>query len=364
MYTFLVSGDSDTGDLWRLCEALCAILHFMPPENLPTEAVFREDVLSSQKHTKIVLTAVLTAFILGGVFLYSSLSGSGDGQPVSVPSGNLYLGLAPAGSNNPSIHRYDLVSSKISPVSLITPNANSTSISPSGNLLAFVGWKEGDLSHIFIMDLLKNVSYQLTSDNPLFPRGPRWSPDDRLIAFTASRSKAPDFRDLDSWGAYVSNLRGETTLIASGAYPEWLTENRGLFLRSDGVYAFDLQSKKIGLVLPMVNSKAAFNMRLAVSPDKTKLAWSAPSIGKVYVYGIKSPEPLSLEKILEIDSHSFWVIFSPDSKYLATQEVDWDKIYSDDPKPRIVILGDGGERVRQIDLPGYNQQAMFLSDWR
>ena len=118
----------------------------------------------------------------------------------------------------------------------------------------------------------------------------------------------------------------------------------------------------------MLNSKAAFNMRLAVSPDKTKLAWSAPSIGKVYVYAIRSLESsfdtLSLEKTLEINSHSFWVVFSPNSNYLATQEVDWDKIYTDDPKPRIVIFNTEGERVRQIDLPGYNQQTMFLSEWK
>ena len=343
---------------------VCAILIPMPPENLPTETFSPTEDLSSPKHTKIILTSVVGILVLGGVVLYSSLLGPANQQSASAPSGNIYLGLAPAGSDNPSIYRYDFSSSKISPVNLIVPNANSVSISPSGNLLAFAGWKEDNISHIFVADLLKNVSYQVTSDAPYLSRGPRWSPDDKLVAFTASPNGAPDFRDLNSWGTYVSNLRGETTLIAPGAYPEWLTENRGLFLRSEGVYAFDLESKKIGLVLPMVGSQAAFNMRLAVSPDKTKLAWSAPSIGKVYVYNIKSLEPLSLEKSLEIDTHSFWVVFSPDSKYLATQEVDWDKIYSDDPKPRIVVFSGNGDRIKQIDLPGYNQQAMFLSEWR
>ncbi|MEK7505770.1 MAG: hypothetical protein AAB597_02660 [Patescibacteria group bacterium] len=343
----------------------------MSPENLPidTGAEPAQAVDSfSTRHTKIILSAVLLILLIGVGTLYSNLKNISGVQAPAAPSGNIYLGLAPGNSSNPSIYAYDLARGNLSPVSLITPNANSVSISSDGNLLSFVGWKEDNISHVFVLDIFKNTSYQVTSDSPKLPRAPRWSPDNRQVAFTASTAQTPDFRDLDSWGAYVSSLRGETIFIAPGAYPEWLTEERGLFLRSDGVYTFDLKSKKIGLVLPMLNSKAAFNMRLAVSPDKTKLAWSAPSIGKVYVYAIRSLESsfdtLSLEKTLEINSHSFWVVFSPNSNYLATQEVDWDKIYTDDPKPRIVIFNTEGERVRQIDLPGYNQQTMFLSEWK
>ena len=277
-------------------------------------------------------------------------------------SGTLYLGLAESGSFTSRLYQYNIKSKQLEALQEPTFGANSASVAPRGEELVFVGWEETKNAQLYIIDKTTGGFDQLTTDALRRKRTPQWSPDASRVAFTATESDSPD--GVKDWGVYVSDLDGKVMKIAPGMYPLWLSPNRGLYLGEDGVYAFDIQNKAIGKVLPLEGGTATQSMRVAISPDLKHFAWSVPGRGIIYVYDITSLDPLVLEKSKEITSSSFWVVFSPNGKYLAAKEVDWDTLETA-PNPGIVAFGlKDNSRTELLDLSAYNQQAMFLSDWR
>lgn len=279
-----------------------------------------------------------------------------------APSGTLYLGLAEQNSFIPKLHAYDIKTKTLSPLNEQTFGANTLSFAPDGEKFVFSGWKETGNSQLYVINESAGYEKQLTTDALKRKRTPKWSPDGFSIAFTATESDSPE--GVKDWGVYVSDLDGRVIRVAPGMYPLWLSETRGLFLGTDGIYAFDVSQKALGKVIRLTGGNTTENMRIAISPDLKHFAWSIPDKGTIYIYDVASLDPLVFEKSKEIASNSFWVVFSPNSKYLAAQEVEWGTLETA-PNPRIVAFNlKDDSRTELLNLSAYNQQAMFLSDWR
>ena len=340
----------------------------MPPQNLPGETPTQpaptfqgSNVVPpvSAGHPFLPLLIVLIVLIVGGAFFFFRFPLFVD-QPQG--QGSLYLGLAPINSSKVQLYTYDLGSKELVPVQTGTDSANSVGFSNDGALRAFVGWQDVGNSQVYVSSLATNTLYLLTKDSLSYKRLPRWSPDDQRIAFTATTIASP--ATLADWSGYVVDREGITHRISSGAYPDWLTDNEGVILRTDGLYLFNLAEKHVVRVIPTISGDARFNMRIAVSPDKKRLAWSMPDNGSIQLYDITSLTPVTLENAGVLESHSFWVEFSPDSSKLAAQEVEWNALNTN-PRPRIVIFDlESKQKETVLDLSSYNQQYMFLSEWK
>ena len=334
----------------------------MPPQDLPGSVPVQITPPSppqSEGHPFLPLLVVFIVLVVGGSFFYFRFPAF---LTTTQGEGTLYLGLAPQGSTDTNLYSYDLDTKQLAPIPTQLAGANTITFSPDGKLSAFVGWQEDSDSQVYVSSLETGNLYQLTRDNLFYKRLPQWSPDGEHVAFTATDNLAAG-TSLEDWGAYTVDMQGYTYKIASGAYPVWLSAELGLILRTDGVYLFNLAEKNVVKIIS-VNGEAQFNMRLAVSPDKKTLAWSTPGGGKIHLYTIKSLTPVSIEEVATLDTHGFWIAFSPDSTKLAVQEVDWETLTTR-PNPRISIfdLSVGGSK-KVLDLSQYNQQYMFLSDWR
>jgi hypothetical protein len=78
---------------------------------------------------------------------------------------------------------------------------------------------------------------------------------------------------------------------------------------------------------------------------------------------VSSWETLLAEIKNEIQIHAFWPVFSPDSQYLALEEVDWED-GSNPSNQRLVAFNLGTlEKTTLYDLTEYAQDAMYVTDW-
>ena len=232
------------------------------------------------------------------------------------------------------------------------------------NEFAFVARDLDGDSQVFTADLSSYGVKQITSSDTELKLLPEWSPDGNMIAFSVGGTRpGADSSVPEDWKVYITDLDGREFFISNGIYPKW-SPNGGyvLFMKNDGLYVHDINRREGGNKVWNTDDGLMYTgMKLDVSPDGKMIALSNVDKGKVVLIEVLSWYPFGLEMKEEISSYSFWPTFSSDSSYLAIQEVDGLNLLN----PRLVVYDlDTLEREVVLNLRGYIQEAMFISDWQ
>lgn len=157
--------------------------------------------------------------------------------------------------------------------------------------------------------------------------------------------------------------------MANGLSPRWISDSQFVYLTSKGLRLHDVAKGSDSVINQIVDKKGAIvemlpNMMMNVSDDGTQIALSNPEQYTIYLY---KKEGERFVKNTEFAGFGFWPTFSPDGKILAVQTVrDLEKLKTD-PSPMIEfwdIETKEPELIpKQIDLSGYLNDILFITDW-
>ncbi|MDD2753092.1 MAG: hypothetical protein PHT44_00540 [Candidatus Portnoybacteria bacterium] len=312
---------------------------------------------------------IVAAFVYFAFFLYKERS-----APETPLSGFLTLTLRPRVENaTTSVYFYNLKDKKFT----FLNDKNSLNINahglPSGDAVtsssffAAAGTPDENVFQLYQVDMKNNfMKKQITSSRTFLKRHPELSPDGQKIAFMAKQKldNNATSTSMDDWSVYVTDLNGNEKLLGPGAYPQWSPDSRKLlFLRSEGLYLYNLEKEIGAKVWGMADGRAVLRMNIDVSRDGSHLAWSVPNNHQVILAKISSWEPFNLGEQKTIDEvFAFWPVFSPKGEYLAAITGDEEGIGV--AKPWVTIYNtETLESQKVLDLNYFSVNAMTLTDW-
>lgn len=220
---------------------------------------------------------------------------------------------------------------------------------------------------LFLLDSVDPfISEQITNSPTVAKMNPEWSHDGKRVVFMGQdegENSFPPLEGPETWSIFVTDLDGNEQKVAEGAYPQWGPNDRYLvFLKEAGIAVIDLETSEERLVMPSPAGPLKWNSKIDLSETGDKIAISYPEVGKVDVYNVSWTEKMpTMSFASAYDESAYWVVFSPDSKYLAIQAVN-----SVDPQgtSRIMVYEVAtGAYLKLFDLSGYVQTSTFLTDW-
>lgn len=204
-------------------------------------------------------------------------------------------------------------------------------------------------------DFVVDAGMRVTNDSSLVKTEPALSPNGKRLAY-ATRTRVHE----DGSVAYRIRIVGSPRLEISGTHPAWLDNDHLLYLAPQGVAVYSLLDKTDTVVLPTPGNP---NIKLALSPDRRHLAIADPDAKSVYLMTLKTLEHLeaNLSPELTIPTIGYWVVFSPDSRYLAVQSYDTG---AQAPSMMFFEVGTGAVASPPITLRGINNDRLFVTAWK
>ena len=342
------------------------------------------------RRTKQALYWILGVFFIlliaiGGVYVYQKYFLGVDLGPEAFVDlkGDVYLTLASVEGNTnggyADVYTFDIENEEFGRTAEDGFVKVTSALSPSGKRLAYAaspydpekaeGAPFSELLQLYVRNFDTGTVEKITNATTSAVRMPRWSPDGNLIAFTSIENYA-DAADNDpnKWLVHVTDLEGNIETIGVGTYPLWSPDGENiLFVRSEGLYLYNVQHKTEHLALPLDEELTTF-MKFGLSSDGSLLAWSYPQGGTLTVFRISSWEPFSViieDEIWTGVSPAYWPVFSSNNRYLIFQEVDWDSQTGEFSNLRLTAYDrEIKSRKTLADLTQYRFDASFINDWR
>jgi hypothetical protein len=146
-----------------------------------------------------------------------------------------------------------------------------------------------------------------------------------------------------------------TDLRVPGMFPQWIGDNRFYYLASDGIHLYDIARTTSTLIVPIETRP---NFKLAISHDHSILAFSNPDSRRIFLYSIKG-NGLQLAPLDTMTMSGFWMVFSPDDKFMAVQTTD----ANDAPLITIVETSHFQQVGSSIPLPALLNERLFVTSW-
>lgn len=251
----------------------------------------------------------------------------------------------------------------------LSPDKSMSVYASSPVLTSLDGWYLGTSSQIVTYDV-QNETERVLTDTPTYKSNPEWSSDGKTIAYMATdyESAVEESADVETWKIYTVDTRtGAESYITDGAYPQWFPDNTHvLVLRNDGLHIYNTKTQT-GVNIseaPLHTGTAQTNMKIDLSRDGSKIAWTLPDEGRALLITLTTPENPSAVVQKEISAHAFWPVLSENSRHLILHEVDWDTLETD-PNPRLVLYDlETDEQEKILDFPGIRPGSIAVTDWR
>ncbi len=161
----------------------------------------------------------------------------------------------------------------------------------------------------------------LTNSSDLIKQTPEISDDGSAVLYVSTNSQnIPGTGDpgISGYSLHLVKISATTTtdsVLTIGIQPRWITNTIFCYIATDGIRLWDTVHSQSLLVLPVTGQS---DFKLSVSPNHKILAFSFPDANKVLIYDLASDGTFSGHPG-SIPIMGFWVVFSPDSKFMAIQ---------------------------------------------
>ncbi len=151
-------------------------------------------------------------------------------QPAWSPDGQKLVFTSPCTADldiyeNSSLYIMDLQNDVITPLPSVPGGDFDPSWSSVGDKIAFATLRDGNKSHIYVLDLELGANPARVSPIITYDRSPSWSPDDRKIAFVSSRDgfqqiwlMNPDGSDATEFSLSSTDATDEPTWSPDGKF--------------------------------------------------------------------------------------------------------------------------------------------------
>ena len=165
----------------------------------------------------------------------------------------------------------------------------------------------------------------------------------------------------ETWAIVRLDAAGAASVVR-GSYPKWIDTHRFVFMKDDGLYTYSFETKKSQL-LRKNNGVGHTNEMYDISPDGKFVAWSAPDIGQLYIF-TADWQSNALKEYGSVAVHGFWPVFSPDSRAVSIEAVDWQALNTA-PNARVEAYQLSTLRkIGSVSVSNFDQNRLFVTDWQ
>jgi len=346
------------------------------PESIPPKSQF-------PFRTAVTVLIVLIALGVAGLLAYRASqteeSSTPSGTSVSGVLGEstIYLSLRP--SDNEDIrasvsYTFNVGTGELEQIGSSQSLNAQPHISADGNTVLYVGKsiKDEDLAptitQLYTVSLETRERKQLTISETHLKRFPRWSPDETQIAFMAQPEHRQDDQQAlpaDAFSIYLTDLDGNETLLTEGAYPRWTPDGDLVYIKTDGLYMYRMDTDEEELIWESVGGPTNIAMSFGISPDGRHIVWSSPSSKDIAFMDVSSWSPFTSSPTGNFsDILGYWPVFSEDSKYVVMQIAEGDIKDIRSPHALTIISINDFNFERVLDLSGYDLNFTSVTDWK
>jgi hypothetical protein len=318
-------------------------------------------------------------------------------------TGTLLLSLLPKEQSSGSIsvqkqYAYDLNTNTLAqlPTSALFPNEKESDvhimyydISSDGSWVTFAGFTKSEYEESYdaygaqeavraalqiYRAQVANGTYanveKLTNNRAKYKRAPNISNDGQVLYVAVAEDTEYQpffFVSAEEWEVHYINESGEDTTLERGLYPKWLTNDTFVVLKNDGIHWRSLPDSSGHLIAGKTGAQT--NTMFDASDNGLFFVWTIPDEQSLHVYQVtgemESGRPVLTPVGTMQNVMGFWPILSPDGRFIAFQFIN-PKMQDINPEPRLTILETQSLQPAPnlVDLDGFEQQNMFVNDWR
>ena len=323
-----------------------------------------------QKYKLIGAILLTPFFFIGLYFAFTSFF------TTIAPTGTLYLSLRPEPANQNPISIYSLDFKTATLQNLAGDNGDylTNKYSPDGTKIVY-GTYLYNAPKLYVV----NSDFSNKVEVPLPPNisiahSASWSPDGTILAYQTKTDTDGNDLNPEEWQIYLTNLQtGTYKFVTTGVSPIFTPDGNLLVLKETGLYLFFLDDLAAGApneglegerIIDLEDGGGLANMKLGISPQGDKLAWSVPDRGILYLFTVKSWDTFDASLKKTAATTGFWPIFSPDGKYIALEEVETN-LAGVFVFPSIAVFDANTLHKKTIlSLQNYSTDSLFITDWR
>lgn len=322
---------------------------------------------------KIIIGVIVVCLLLAGVVML----GVAPASPKESLSGTILVSST-IDASSPFLDTY-AVKLDGSGVSQVGEDAASVgdfySFSRDGSQTVFVGTtalqvqqaaahqiSPGDVMQVYAAPArtdrlpLVGEARQISTDHGDRKMMPALSDDGALITYvTASSSKS-----VDASTVHLMRAASSTEMATlPGTMPQWLNTVAFYYVAPDGVRLYNVANRSSILVIPVTGQS---NFKLAVSPDRTMMAFSNPDAQSVYFYQILN-NGITLRPLKTLPVLGFWTVFSPDSRYVAIQTASAAPGGALSNPSLLIYSTTSFSQINSISLGNLLNDRLFVTAW-
>ena len=169
----------------------------------------------------------------------------------------------------------------------------------------------------------------------------------------------------EDWTIYSVDANGNKQELTKGLQPKWIDNDRFAYFKNDGIYIYNIQTKKETNVWPLTFTPTLVN-GLDVSDDGQFLAVTNPSTGDVSIIRALNWDSGLLSDYADIPVTATSPVFSPDDSYLAMFVLNSDQNNASSSVASIRYYSLANQQFidKTVSFNPATIGGLYLTDWR
>jgi hypothetical protein len=344
------------------------------------------------------VVAIGLALVVLGKHNYGPLKNLFTAAPAQIQSGYLLLSIAPeqpeASAPPTTSMVYDFPSHELKDNGFdklaAAPQGQNVTyqhiLSGNGNQVTFLGATNIDATspleelplQVYRANIANMMSYedtlyalqnaeQVTQSTGVVRETPSISNDGEVlyVEHTPDPSGGLLTSEANSWDIHLVSLQGTDTVLTQGIEPKWVGNDKFVFLKNDGLYAYSLADRTTQKLWASEEA-ATMLMSLDVSNDFQFVAWTSRDAEQVTILYSQdwSDGSVVVDQILGVEG-AFKTVFSPDDRLVAVQTMiatDQESVYL--TAIRFFDIASTEEVAESLIFVDVDPVETDLTDWR
>ena len=196
----------------------------------------------------------------------------------------------------------------------------------------------------------------------------RISPDSNYALFNATDTNIERPYSSEKWGIYLVDLRsGKLRKITNGLYPQWVSNDKMLYMSGKDLWLYDLNSNQKESIWK-VSGDLKLDNKFSVSDNLKRIAWSFPRGSMLVVLRLVDKANMIYKEESKIDFTSLHPALSPDGNKLATLSLVLQNGKKQAKLFTFALNDSGAKRIPnpadQKDIKDFAElKSFFIYDW-